>query len=196
MSKVATETPDRRPDDKPVDITRLADTQKSDAHVAQLLHIAEHCSKYLWVRREIGESVEVEKVLVTECSETLQLVHTRLRDLIDEPRRWTLDPTASEKESSRLIESTFALYDQKTINAKIYNRPSIFLRPKIGKFSEGWFAWVGGDIPTSKDLHGRGDSPALAMQAFDNAYYDLKNAAEVQQPQPAPQRAPRKPKKT
>ncbi len=195
MSKVASETPDRPPEDRPVDVTRMADTQKSDAHVAQLLHIAENCAKNLYARTSVGEVLDISKVLTEECEKTFALAHIRIRDLIDEQRRWSLDPTANERESSKLIDSTMALYDQKTINAKIYNRPSIFLRPRLGKFDQGWFAWIGGDAPTSRDLHGRGDSPALAMQAFDEAYYDLRNAVEAQPPQPAPKRAPRKSKK-
>lgn len=201
MSKVASEIPDRSDNDKPIAIGRLADTQKSDAHVAQLIHIAEQSSKYLWFRQEIGESLEVDKTLQDESRKTLELAHLRLRELIDESRRWSLDPSAHEREATKLIDSTLALYDQKTINAKIYNRPSIFLRPKIGRFDAGWIAWIGGDLPTRRDLHALGDSPALAMQAFDDAYYDLQKIAETQptiavSPTPSVQkRAPRKPKK-
>lgn len=198
MSKITSETPDRPDKDEPTSITRMADVQKSDAHVSQLLHIAEQCSKYLWRRTETGETLEVDDALIVESRKTLALTHVRLRDLIDEQRRWTLDPTQHEKEAAKLIDSTMELYGQKTINAKIYNRPSIFLRPQIAKFPEGWFVWLGGSVPTSRDLHGKGDAPALAAKAFDEAYYDLKEAIEKQPPQPvppAPKRASRKPRK-
>lgn len=195
MSKVTTENPDS--DDSGQTIVRLADTAKSDAHISQLLHIAEHCSRNLWLKEVVGEVMTVDPVVTKECASTFSLAHTRLRDLIDENRRWSLDPTRTELESSKLIDSTMALYDQKTINAKIYNRPSTFLRPRLAKFQQGWFAWLGvHETPQSTDLHGRGDSPALAMQAFDEAYYDLKEATEKQEPQPAPKRASRKTKKT
>ncbi len=197
MSKVAEEAPDS-PDNKPLSITRLADTQKSDAHVSQLLHIAEQASKYLWSRQEIGEVLNVDKTLETESRKTLELTHLRLRELIDEQRRWTLDPTTHEREATKLIDSTMELYNQKTINAKIYNRPSIFLRPKIGKFDPGWIVWIGGDVPTKRDLHAIGVSPAVAMQNFDEAYYALEKVADAQPAvvvTPAPKRALRKPRK-
>jgi hypothetical protein len=193
MSKVTTETPDA--DDKGTTISRLADTQKSDAHVSQLLHIAEQCSKMLWTREETGETVTVDPVLTEESRKTLQLAHTRLRDLIDEQRRWSLDPTANEQESSKLIDSTLALYGEKLANTKIYNRPSTFLRPKIGHFTVGWIVWVGGEAPTERDLHAVGASPALAYENFDKCYYQLQEATEKQTvSKPAQKRAPRQKK--
>ncbi len=198
MSKVAEEAPDN-PDNKPLSISRLADTQKSDAHVSQLLHIAEHCAKYLYVRTEVGETLEVQPVIYKEAGKTYEMVHVRLRDLIDETPRWSLNPTLHEREATKLIDSAMELYNQKTINAKIYNRPSIFLRPKIGKFDPGWIVWIGGDVPTKRDLHAIGISPAVAMQNFDEAYYALEKVADAQPAvvvTPAPKRALRKPKKT
>lgn len=195
MSKITSETPDRPDKDEPTSITRMADVQKSDAHIAQLLHIAEHCSKQLWFREQTGDTLTIDPALQDESRKTFQLAHTRLRDLIDEQRRWTLDPTQHEKEATKLIDSTMELYSQKTINAKIYNRPSIFLRPQIRKYPEGWFVYIGGDVPTTADLHGRGDSPALAMKAFDEAYYDLKEGLEKLPPQTiVPDKKPRKKK--
>jgi hypothetical protein len=196
MSKVATQNPDPN-DDSDTEITQLPDTAKSGAHVSQLLTISEHCAKYLWAREEIGTTLTVDPILTKECRATIELAHEQLRNLIDETRRWSLDPTRTELESSKLIDSTMALYDQKTVNAKIYNRPSLFLRPQIRLFDKGWFVWSGWpEGPRNTDLYGRGDSPALAMQAFDAAYYDLKEATEKQSPQPAPKRAPRKNKTT
>ncbi len=199
MSKVTTETPDRPDEEKGTTIMRLSDTAKSDAHVAQLLHIAEHCTKHLCWRLDSGETMEMDPTVTTETKKTLELVHSRVRDLIDEQRRWSLDPTATERESSKLIDSTLELYNQKTINAKIYNRPAIFLRPRIQRFREAWFCWVGDrEVPQSSELYGSGSSPALAMEAFDKAYYDLPETVEqvsTQVSEPAQKRT-RKPKKT
>lgn len=198
MSKVATSAPGPEKDE-PISIGRLADTQKSDAHVAQLLHIGEYCSKYLCCRLEVGETFEINPTLTKECVETLALVHVRLRDLIDEQRRWSLDPSVHEREASKLVDSTLELYSEKTKNAKLYNRPAIFLRPRIGRFERGWITWVGGDSPMHRDLHGIGDTPELAMKAFDTAFYDQQKLADAQPavviPPPAPKRAPRKSKK-
>ncbi len=198
MSKVSTDAPDQP--EKETTVLRQFDTSKSDAHVAQLLHIAEQASKYLWSRQEVGEVIDVDKTLQDESRETLRLVHVRLRDLIDETPRWSLAPTATERESSKLVNSTLELYGEKVKNAKIYNRPSIFLRPKIARFEVGWIAWIGGDTPLKKDLHGIGASPELALEAFDQAYRTLEKIADAQPavvvPPPAPKRAPRKPRKT
>ena len=194
MSKVATESPDR-PDSGPLVISRQADTQKSDAHVAQLMSIAEHCSKWLWSRTEPGETLDVDKALQHEARKTMELVHLRLRELVDEQRRWSLDPSHHEREATKLVDSTLSLYDQKTINAKIYNRPHIFLRPKIMRIDLGWCVWVGGDMPRRMDLHGIGDSPALAMKAFDDAYYALEKIADAQPAVVVPPYTPPKPPK-
>lgn len=199
MAKVTTNSPDKPDDDASVSVLRQSDTQKSDMHVEQLLAIAEHCSKWLWTRAEIGETVDVDPTLKNESRKTAELVHLRLRGLIDEERRWTLDPTLHEKESSKLIDSTVELYNQKTVNAKIHNRPSIFLRPKIGRFEQGWIAWIGGELPLRRDLHGVGISPALAMQAFDEHYYAIEEIADAQPavvvPPPAKKPAPKRPTK-
>lgn len=189
MLKVASSSPD--PDKDTLTLQRQPDTHKSDAHVSQLLAISQHVAAYLWSKDEPGTAVDSDPTLLSESRKTFELVQLRLRGLIDEERRWTLDRTEGEKESSSLVQSTLDLYNEKTNNAKTHNRPSVFLRPKIMQLELGWVVWVGGDMPRKSDLHGIGDSPELAMKAFDSVYYTVQKIAEtpqtvVVQPSPAP----------
>lgn len=189
MSKVASSSPD--PDKDTLTLQRQPDTHKSDAHVSQLLAIGNHSMQLLVLPTNVSEAVDANPDAVKTALETFQLAHLQLRNLIDETRRWTLDRTEGEKESSSLVQSTLDLYNEKTNNAKTHNRPSVFLRPKIMQLELGWVVWVGGDLPRKSDLHGIGDSPELAMKAFDSVYYTVQKIAEtpqtvVVQPSPAP----------
>lgn len=189
MSKVASASPD--PDKDTLTLQRQVDTHKSDAHVSQLLAIGNHSMQLLVLPGNFNERVDANPDAVKTALETFQLAHLQLRNMIDETRRWSLDPTASEKEASRLVESTLDLYNEKTANAKIYNRPSVFLRPKIAQLEMGWCVWVGGDLPRKSDMHGLGNSPAEAMNAFDAVYHTVRKISEAPQtlvvpPAPAP----------
>jgi len=187
MAKVATQSPDSPKDDETLSIQRLPDTAKSDAHVEQLLHIGEFSAKWLWFREEIGGVTTIDPILAAESKKTFELVNIRLRDLVDETRRWSLDPTASELETKKLVDSTLELYRAKTENARLHNRPSLFLRPKIAKFEGiGWVAWLGEGPPLKQHLHGIGDSPELAFEAFDKCYRTHEKIADAQPPAPAP----------
>jgi hypothetical protein len=191
MAKTATQNPDSPKDDETLSIQRLPDTAKSDAHVAQLLQIGEFSAKWLWMREEIGGTTTVDPVLATESKKTFELVNLRLRDLVDETRRWSLDPTAAEKETTKLVDSTLELYRAKTENAQLHNRPSLFLRPKIAKFENvGWVAWLGEGPPLKQHLHGIGASPELAFEAFDKCYRTHEKIADAQPPAPPPAPAP------
>ncbi len=189
MSKVISSSPD--PDKDTLTLQRQPDTHKSDAHVSQLLAICNHSMQLLVLPTNVSDAVEANPDAVRTALTTFQLAHLQLGNLIDERRRWTLDRTEGEKESSSLVQSTLDLYNEKTNNAKTHNRPSVFLRPKIMQLELGWVVWVGGDMPRKSDLHGIGDSPELAMKAFDSVYYTVQKIAEtpqtvVVQPSPAP----------
>ena len=194
MSHVATATqPPNNSDEDGAKITFMADTQKSDAHVSQLIAIANHSMQMLVRPDSFDERVEIDADAQAQARKTYELAHLQLRNLIDEPNRWSLRQTENEKQTSGLIDATQKLYDQKTTNAKIYNRPSVFMRPRVRLFNVGWICWTGDELPSSNCVHGIGESPALAMKAFDDAYYAIEKL--VQENKTEPVALPPKPKK-
>ncbi len=116
---------------------------------------------------------------VKTARETYELAHIKLRDLIDENGRWDMVPGPAEQKTTDILAATEKLYDQKTINAKILNRPSVFLNARIARFDVGWIAWVGDGVPNKSSLHAIGESPAVAMKNFDEVYYDVQQASKA-----------------
>ncbi len=204
MATVQTNTPD---DDREIRIARLADTQKSEAHISQLLAVANHASQFLLIGGAFDNKVEADTAATAEARKTYELAHIRLRGLIDEEHRWAIRDSHAEARATELMVASKQLLEQRTKNLAVLNRPSIFLNCRIAKFTVGWIAWAGGEVPTLSSLHGKGASPELAQKAFDDAYYTLEaaaNARSVPEPivvEPAdtpsvPLRKPRRSKNT
>ena len=180
MAHVAISQRENPEEQRTTSIVRMAETQKSDAHISQLLAIANHSMQLLVKPDALDDKVEIDPASQEQARKTYELVHIQLRNLIDEPRRWTLESTEHEKESSKLIDSTVKLYDAKIATQKSYNRPSTFLRPKVRLFTVGWIAWTGDGPPTQTSLHGRGSTPAEALKNFDEVYYDIEELRQEQ----------------
>lgn len=189
MSKVATYAPD--PDDRPTAIVHTSDVQKSDSQIGQLLHILARCETVLVVPDSFEQRVAVDSIAIEEARKTYALTHTRLRDLVDETGRWGLQRTHNEREAAKIITASARLYRAKTKNATIHNRPSIFLRSKIGIFDAGWICWVGGENPTPRDLHAIGRTPEEACLNFDRVWNTARALADkVEIPAPVVETAP------
>lgn len=197
MAHVASSAPE--PEDKPISVVRASDNEKSMQQVGQLLNIAGHSGQFLIKPDNFENRVEIDAEATRIARQTFELAHLQLRNLIDEQKRWALTLTPAEKSAEEIIQSSTRLNDQKITNVKLYNRPSIFLRPNVRKFNVGWIAWTGDGLPDMNCLHGIGASPALAMKAFDEAYYDLQKhepgPAAAAAPEVQPVRTVRKTKK-
>lgn len=177
--------------DGEITVHRIQDTEKTTAHVRLCLKVIEQCARFLIVPTGIERGYDVNQAAAEQAQKTLELAQFRMRNLLDDESRWTMSPTASERDSSSLVAATLKLYDAKTKNARILNRPCLYLRPQLKKFPDiGWCAWVGGALPARSDLHGTGTTPQAAMEAFDKAY---SQEAHIANSQPKVSETPAKP---
>lgn len=195
MSIPPKQTPAQPEDERPVIIQRQPDTAKSEAHIGQLLSIAGHCAQNLFFETEVGHTVDADPALREETKKTFELVHSRLRDLIDENARWSLEPAPLEKALDELTKSNAAYIEEKRKGLANLNRPSVTFSAKIGHFAGvGWVARIGDGLPTDTSWHGIGETPEKAMQAFDDAFTGKNITISVVPPEPPPP-APEPPKK-
>lgn len=174
-------------DDKPLAVVRASDIEKCGSQVAILCQIIEEIGPWCREHLESGCVVNCTPGTQEEATKTFELANIRLRDIIDDSRRWDLVPTGAEKASADVLE----VYKQKAIaQTALVNAllaPHKRLNARIQLFpGTGWVAWVGGPLPYKHDLNGVGNTPSQAFAAFDRAYTEQAPLIEAMPPPPEP----------
>lgn len=182
------------PDDRPIAVVRASDIEKTGSQVAVLCQIFESTSNFLAVPANADQRIEVDETAKAEALKTFELCNTRMRDIIDSDR-WDLKMTPAEESSARTLEAQTKKIEAQTALLVTANAPHIQLNPQIRFFpGVGWVAWLGGGLPDMMKLHGRGNSPAQAFDAFDRNFRQIAviNAAAAATPPPPPVKPVRK----
>lgn len=190
MAKVAAFSPESPNDPAHTTILHSTEDERNVSQIGMLLQIREQSGQFLAHQEQIGSPWTVDAEAVDDARKTFTLAGIRLRDLLDEQKRWTLDPNAIDIKTAAVLDlkirdasSMMKLRERVQAPSAVYKTQlrKIELRP--GKLV--WVCWLGGLEPTHFDCHGMGDTPQEAMKAFDDAFM-----VSIQQPLPPEPAAP------
>lgn len=178
--------PDDEKEDTRPKIIRTTDLQKTQGQVYSLLSIIDKSTDLLACVKEPGYEWDVDENAKGEAQKTHWAAHRRLRLILDDSSRWEPQDKGAEKLAQQALRES--VKQSKAEQARIAedNRPSSRLKPNLALLDPGWVAWYGTPEPSTISLHGIGQSPEAALEAFDKAYHarvkiDKKRAHDTAQ---------------
>lgn len=163
-----------------IQVIRVADVTRTAAQANILLGIAAQASQLLAKTSEIGTTVEIDPDAAKTAKDTYELAHVRLRDLIDDPQRWSAFDDMKQAfdtlqaSQNRVLEAELELTKDRARLVRESNRPCFVLGAGVRQMSlpDGKLVWVSfiGQFPQPDGIIGEGASPEEALAAFDAAY--------------------------
>jgi hypothetical protein len=188
MAKVATFSPESPRDPAHTTLLHSTEDERNVSQIGMLLQIREQASQLLVRQEQIGSPWTVDEEAVKDARETFTLAGVRLRDLIDEQRRWGLDPNEIDIKTAAVLDLKIEESENRIQTQEKMRSPSAFYRTQLRRieYPAGklvWVCWLGANEPTLNDVHGFGQTPAEACQAFDAEFH---KAIPPEEKPPAP----------
>jgi hypothetical protein len=122
--------------------------------------------------------------VVQKASGTAIMALHQIDNILDDPRRWSVDESDLEKNYTACLKSAAAITDAQVIRAKLDSMPHVRHGARLARVGlNDWVAVLGtGD---GQQVLGRGPSPQAALDAFDRVFLqgiDPKVVAEMTTP--------------
>lgn len=154
-------------------IYKIGSIHRTNLQIGMLLSVCDKCSDMLARTEEIGHTTTVDRAAVEAASSTYALAQQRLRDIIDDTPRWTLDLDPDEsiirdtlltnRETARISAQNAQLLQRRQI---LMARPCVVFCAQVKQLPGGKFAAYLGSFQKSAVV-GIGDSASEAMIDFD-----------------------------
>jgi hypothetical protein len=163
-------------DEEHVKFVQASALARTGGQVGVLLEVIDKVYRPLCAVIDVGQQFSVDAALADESRKTVELAHSRLRDLIDDGARWSLGDSAEDKAqlaSAKLdVELKRASVRALEMGMRPCYRMSCHLqRLTLPSGERKWCAWYGPE-PVDGALMAFGDTPEKALSNFDLAVKD------------------------